>query len=694
MNTDTTAPDGAWEELTATIVSRRVIDCDGTLVQRLLVESTDGTEVPVLAGSASDKLAGLVAGEQYVFADVVHCETKTESTQEVCPDCGGALRRGTALDSFESSLWTAVDRLDLDGMVAVVTDQSRVSEVQPDTEAETDDWIPMESSSPLSVSGPEFVCVDCGQSVESQQRYATNESHTGEVLMDSIQTSVASPASSSDSLGMATGGAADVTNFRENIRSGYTPQPDALATEGLFYDYHFQTGGTAPKTDALFAPQYASAISEHPLTDEVEPYVAVGLDSNISAADFERPALDLVAVLDISGSMDSQFDQYYYDEHGRRRETDAGEETKLEAAIDSLCALTEQLEADDQLGVVLYNNRSHVAKPLRDVETTDLPAIRRHIREITAGGGTNLADGFEAAWELLADTPAEGREQRVVFMTDMMPNAGATDEGELTSLFADAASAGVHTTFVGMGLDENADLAAALSGIRGANHYFVTSGEEFRQRLGAEFAYMVTPLVYDLALELDSEGCAIEAVSGSPSADSATGRLMHVGTLFPSPKQDGETRGGIVLVRLDRAALSADLELVASWTERDGEAYSQRLRIELPDAPESYAHDGVRKAIALSRYARELREWAETVHTASDRSAAVDDWLLEDGRSEHERDSVPLAVPDDVAARFQQLRAYLADEMVAVGDETLQQELDLLTRLCSDTAVELSKRSE
>jgi hypothetical protein len=32
--------------------------------------------------------------------------------------------------------------------------------------------------------------------------------------------------------------------------------------------------------------------------------------------------------------------------------------------------------------------------------------------------------------------------------------------------------------------------------------------------------------------------------------------------------------------------------------------------------------------------------------------------------------------------------------MAALGDETLQQELNLLTRLCSDTAVELSKRSE
>jgi len=686
MNTNAIAPDGTREELTADVVSRGVIDCDGTLVQRLLVRREDGSQFVMLAASATDKLAGLVTGDRYVFGDVVYCQTKSESASEVCPDCDGSLRRGTALDSFDSSLRMAVDRLDLEETVAIVTEQTRVNEVRPDSEVGTDDWIPMESSGVGPITGPEFVCMDCGRSVEAHQLHAINESRE-EVMMDAVETkSVASSAAPDESLGMATGGAADVANFRENIQSGYTPQPDALATEGLFYDYYFQTGGTAPETNALFAPQYASAVSEHPLTDEVEPYVAVGLDSNIPAAAFERPALDLVAVLDISGSMDSQFDQYYYDEHGRRRETDASGETKLEAAIESLCALTEQLEADDRLGVVLYNNRSHVAKPLRDVETTDMPAIRRHIREISAGGGTNLADGFEAAWELLSDPPAEDREQRVVFMTDMMPNTGATEESELTSLFADAASNGVHTTFVGMGLDENADLAAALSGIRGANHYFVTSGEEFRQRLGEEFAYMVTPLVYDLALELDAEGCEIEAVSGSPSADSATGRLMHVGTLFPSPKQDGETRGGIVLVQLDRAAPTADLELVASWTERDGNEHSQRIQINLPDGPESYAHDGVRKAVALSRYARELRSWAETVHTASDRSAAVDDWLLEDGRSEHERESVPLAVPDDVAARFQRLRAYLTDEMAALGDETLQQELDLLAMLCSETA--------
>jgi Ca-activated chloride channel family protein len=383
--------------------------------------------------------------------------------------------------------------------------------------------------------------------------------------------------------------------------------------------------------------------------------------------------------------MDSAFDEYYYDEQGRERKAETDGETKLSAATQSLCALTEQLHAEDRLGVVLYNHRAHVAKPLRDVGATDMPAIRRHIREIKAGGGTNLEDGFEAAIDMFIEgTSSRQVERRVVFMTDMMPNTGATDEGALTDLFADAAAEGIHTTFIGMGLDANAELAEALSGIRGANHYFVHSADEFERRLGEEFDYMVTPLVYDLALELDADGYEVEAVHGSPSADATRDRLMHVGTLFPSAKQDGETRGGVVLVRLDQQRPDADLELVASWTERDGSDQREQVTVSMPDSPETFAHDGVRKAVVLARYARELRMWAQDIHARADKATGVDDWLLSDQRGQHERESVPLVVPDEYADRFARFRDYLAAEKEAVADESLDQEMDLLERLCQE----------
>jgi Ca-activated chloride channel family protein len=618
-----------------------------------------------------------------------------------CPDCGGRLRRGEAVDTTPDAVATAVTEDDVDALFGIADEQTTIEPVETDGER-VDDWQPMETDS-RQVRPPEFTCRDCGRHVQKRELYeqveaAFQDTPLGDEIREEIRQtrvegdmalneSMQAPASAApieDTLGLAAGGSKDIGNFRENIDNGHTPQPEAITDEGLFYDYYFETG-ERDDPDALFAPRYATAVSDHPLTDQTEQYLSVGLDSTLSAADFERPRLDLVAVLDVSGSMSSPFDDYYYDEHGRKRSTDADNETKLEAATESLCALTEQLHDDDRLGVVLYDHRAHVAKPLREVGRTDMPAIRRHIREIQSGGSTNLADGFEAALDLLADGDSGPHtERRVVFMTDMMPNTGTTGETDLTDMFEDAAADGIHTTFLGMGIDANAELTEALSGIRGANHYFVHSADEFEQRLGEEFDYMVSPLVYDLGLELDAEGYEVEAVHGSPSSDPASGQLIDVGTLFPSPKEDGEARGGVILVRLTQTAAESELTLGASWVERDGSEQTEAISVEMPAEPHSFAHNGVRKAVALARYARELRAWARDIHDRADNATGVDDWLLNDQRGEHERESVPLVVPERYEQRLAELQAYLQTEKEAVGDDTLQQELDLLETLHSD----------
>jgi hypothetical protein len=49
---------------------------------------------------------------------------------------------------------------------------------------------------------------------------------------------------------------------------------------------------------------------------------------------------------------------------------------------------------------------------------------------------------------------------------------------------------------------------------------------------------MVTPLVFDLKLKLKSSGYKIKAVYGSPDSNKATGEVMYVNTLFPTPSND------------------------------------------------------------------------------------------------------------------------------------------------------------
>ncbi|NHN42956.1 VWA domain-containing protein [Halorubellus sp. JP-L1] len=722
MDTALTELDGGDRcAITVTVRDHQTHAIRDRTVHRLTVETTEGEVLHLFGRRNPESDLAVETGRSYAVADVLASTSRDPLADDEawCPDCSGTIRPGCHADVADTAISTAArdggatDAGEVTGAFGVVDDRTTFSLIQEEadgTDADAvDDWQPMRDARPPSP--PAYVCTDCGRELSSyevqrpaDERERTRSRTETEAVADAAPTEIlnsavdsAAAAPSEETLGMAAGGAKDVGNFRENVAEGYTPQPEAISDEGLFYDYHFETGERdATDSAAAFSPRYATGASEHPVSGEREYFVSVGLDSTLSMAEFERPRLDLVAVLDVSGSMDSPFDAYYYDEHDRRHEVDdAG--TKMEAAADALCALTEQLDADDRLGVVLYNSRAHLAKPLRDVGSTNMDAIRRHIRDVQAGGGTNLEDGFEAAVDLLQDAPAEASvERRVVFMTDMMPNTGRTGEGALTERFERAAEHGIHTTFVGMGLDENAELADALSGVRGANHYFVHSTAEFERRLGDEFDYMVTPLVYDLALDLDAGAHDVAAVHGAPDADPESGRLLSVGTLFPSAKTEGEARGGVVLVRLDPEDATTPnatpqnattpnererepLALEASWTERDGTEHAERVTITLPEETPWYGHDGVRKAVGLSRYARELRTWARDVHHADDRG--VDDWLVADQGGEHERESVSLHVSSAHAARFAELDSYLEREQAGIGDETLQQERDLLATL-------------
>ncbi|MFC7233323.1 VWA domain-containing protein [Saliphagus sp. GCM10025308] len=189
-----------------------------------------------------------------------------------------------------------------------------------------------------------------------------------------------------DSIGLAAGGAADVETFRRNVSEGYLPVPESMAYEGLFHDYYFDTGGDG-SCDSLFCPTHSAAVSPDPLSGEAERFLSVGLESGRSQSAFERPALNLVIVLDISGSMRSSFEEYYYDSYGNRKRAEGDtSRPKIDVAKEALVDLTRQLRPEDRLGVVLFNTEAHVAKPLRSVDTTDMDAIREHIRaDVEAG---------------------------------------------------------------------------------------------------------------------------------------------------------------------------------------------------------------------------------------------------------------------------------------------------------------------
>ncbi|WP_435348063.1 vWA domain-containing protein [Haloarchaeobius sp. HRN-SO-5] len=490
--------------------------------------------------------------------------------------------------------------------------------------------------------------------------------------------------SAGSTVGLAAGGAKDVNNFRRNVEEGFLPLPTDMPYEGLFYDYYFDTGASGD-CSSLFCPSYAPAVSADPISGETERYLSVGLNSGLDADDFDRKRLNFVVVLDVSGSMGSPFDEYHYDGADDEERDDR---KKIAVARDALASMTERLRPGDRFGVVLYNDQATVAKPLNPVETTDMEAIRSHIEaDVEAGGGTNLSAGMDVASDLfdeVSDADPTVYENRVAVVTDAMPNLGDTSEGGLRGRLETEADRGVHATFVGVGVDFNTEIIDAITSVRGANHYSVHSADEFEERLTDGFEYMVTPLVFDLSLELEAEGYEIETVYGSSAAEESTGELVRVNTLFASNREAGETKGGVVLAKVRRTdGGDGSLQLRASWADRTGAESETTATVRFPDGgPERFADSGVRKAVLLTRYADLCRNW--TVAMRDDDGDPPGDGIEVaeyDDLGRWERRSTDLRVSPAYADRFASFADYFESEMAAIGDGTLARELEVLELL-------------
>ena len=506
--------------------------------------------------------------------------------------------------------------------------------------------------------------------------------------------SFAAEASMGGSIGFSAGGAKDINNFRENIENGYFPMLTDITYEGLFYDYYFETG-QEDKCDELFCPSYSYAISKDPFSGEDEYYLSVGLNSGIKESDFARKKLNLIVVLDISGSMTSSFDRYYYDQFGNEViNEEEMRKSKMEVAKEAIVDLLGHLEDDDRFGMVLFDDSAYLAKPMSKVSDTDMGAIEDHIMELSPQGGTNMESGMKMGTQqfkelLFVDTTEY--ENRIIFLTDAMPNTGRVDKDSLIGMAKDNADDKIFTTFIGIGVDFNTELIEHMTKIKGANYYSVHNSKEFKERMDEGFEYMVTPLVFDLKLVLEADGYEIEKVYGSPEADEATGEIMKVNTLFPSKSEDGEVKGGIVVLKLKKTSASGELKLKVSYEDREGNKESDEKEVEFGDSDADYFQNkGIRKGVLLARYANLMKNWIydeRNERVVFNPTVNSDDGIVVPEFSmlgRWERQSVDLKVSNSYEELFEEFIEYFEEEMEEIGDDSLKKEVEVMGRLVGE----------
>lgn len=269
---------------------------------------------------------------------------------------------------------------------------------------------------------------------------------------------------------------ASYSNIRRYINYGQQVPVDAVRIEEMLnyfsYDY------PEPKNGEPFSvtTEYASC----PWNTDNQ-LLLIGLQAK--EIDFsQRPASNLVFLLDISGSM-------YSDD-------------KLPLVQKSFTMLAENLTGKDRVSIVTYAGYESVV--LDGVPGSQTGKIAAAIEDLEAGGSTAGAAGIEKAYELARKNYISGGNNRVILATDGDLNVGISSEGELTRLIKEKKKDGIHLSVIGVGtgnLKDNKMEALANNG--DGNYNYIDSIFEAKKVLVDEMGGTLITVAKDVKIQVE-----------------------------------------------------------------------------------------------------------------------------------------------------------------------------------------------
>lgn len=395
------------------------------------------------------------------------------------------------------------------------------------------------------------------------------------------------------SMAVRQGGAQDVRHFRSVAADVGMPRPESLTVEGLMGEHDLTLPGRAcAQLFCLVGEAMPAALPSRP---DDRLFLGLGFASNIDAATWRREPLNLVAVVDKSGSMNGQ---------------------PLDLVRRSLRQIVGQMRDGDQLSIILYGDEAHVylaPTPIAGHRSDVLRAIDR----IESAGSTFMEAGLEVGYATAETTaPAFHGNTRLMLFTDEQPNVGRDDAGSFMVQAEDASRRGIGLTTIGVGVQFDATLATRVSSVHGGNLFFISNEDEVASVFGQQLDTMVSQLAHDVRITMrPRDGYAISGVFGVPDGLMTEGEDGAMTVVVPTAFLS--TNGGGIFLSLgksgDRDHLPAAsvapgtplLEVSLTYVgARDGRQGSDALTVlaptAAPSAPLRTAHLLVDEYFALN----------------------------------------------------------------------------------------------
>ncbi|MFT3712864.1 MAG: VWA domain-containing protein [Archangium sp.] len=277
---------------------------------------------------------------------------------------------------------------------------------------------------------------------------------------------------------------ASYANVRRFLEQGSKPPKDAVRIEELINYFNYQYAPpTGSSPFAVHAEVFACP------WEPAHRLVKLGLKGREVDVS-QRPAANLVFLLDVSGSMDSP--------------------NKLPLLKSALKMLTTQLREDDRVAIVVYAGASGLALP--STPGSQRGRIVASLDELQAGGSTNGAAGIQLAYRTAQEHFIKGGINRVILATDGDFNVGVSSDGELTRLVEEKAKSGVFLTVLGFGMGNyNDSMLEKLADRGNGNYAYVDSEQEAKKVLVEQASGTLLTIAKDVKIQVEFNPSRVES---------------------------------------------------------------------------------------------------------------------------------------------------------------------------------------
>jgi Ca-activated chloride channel family protein len=266
-------------------------------------------------------------------------------------------------------------------------------------------------------------------------------------------------------------------NVRRFLNEGRLPPQDAVRVEEMinYFDYDY-----APPSNRETPFRVSTEVAPSPWNSS-SLLLSVGIKGFEVAAE-QRPAANLVFLIDVSGSMNSR--------------------DKLPLLQKSFRLLTEQLTARDRVSMVVYAGSSGVV--LEPTPGDQKHRIHEAVERLSAGGSTNGAQGIERAYQLAHATFMKGGINRVILATDGDFNVGTVDFEQLVDMAERERTTGVELTTLGFGTGNyNDQLMERLADAGNGNYAYIDTLSEARKVLVSQLSSTLFTIAKDVKIQVE-----------------------------------------------------------------------------------------------------------------------------------------------------------------------------------------------